>query len=109
MHNTCFTNATLSLPVRQVLPQIMRGLVNAIKYQRRLDVDHISLANPNGEGRIIQPHIFVKTGLRWHLRAYDEKHQQFREFVLSRFRGQPEILDNASHNATVDIAWNSSI
>jgi predicted DNA-binding transcriptional regulator YafY len=109
MHNTPFTNATLSLPVRQVLPEIMRGLISAIKYQKRLEVDYVSLANPNGEGRIIQPHIFVKTGLRWHLRAYDEKHQQFRDFVLSRFRGQPEILDNATHNAALDIAWNSNI
>ncbi len=109
MHNTPFTNATLSLPVRKVLPQTMRGLISAIKHQKRLEVNYVSLANPNGEGRIIQPHIFVKTGLRWHLRAYDEKHQQFRDFVLSRFRGQPEILDNATHNAALDIAWNSSI
>jgi predicted DNA-binding transcriptional regulator YafY len=109
MNNSRFTNATLSLPVRKVLPQIMRGLISAIKYQKRLEVDYVSLANPNGEGRIIQPHIFVKTGLRWHLRAYDEKHQQFRDFVLSRFRGQPEILDNATHNAALDIAWNNSI
>jgi predicted DNA-binding transcriptional regulator YafY len=109
MKNSPFTNATLSLPVRKVLPQIMRGLISAIKYQKRLEVDYVSLANPNGEGRIIQPHIFVKTGLRWHLRAYDEKNQQFRDFVLSRFRGQPEILDSATHNATLDIAWNSNI
>ena len=109
MHNTPFTNATLSLPVRKVLPQTMRGLISAIKHQKRLEVNYVSLANPNGEGRIIQPHIFVKTGLRWPLRAYDEKHQQFRDFVLSRFRGQPEILDNATHNAALDIAWNSSI
>jgi predicted DNA-binding transcriptional regulator YafY len=109
MHNTRFTNATLSLPVRKVLPQIMRGLLSAIKYQKRLEVDYVSLANPNGEGRIIQPHIFVKTGLRWHLRAYDEKHQQFRDFVLSRFRGQPVLLDNATHNAAQDISWNSTI
>jgi predicted DNA-binding transcriptional regulator YafY len=109
MHNTPFTNASLSLPVRQVLPQIMRGIITAIKHQKRLEVEYVSLANPNGEGRIIQPHIFVKTGLRWHLRAFDEKHQQFRDFVLSRFRGQPEILDSATHNAALDIAWNSTI
>jgi predicted DNA-binding transcriptional regulator YafY len=109
MHNTRFTNVSLSLPVRQVLPQIMRGLISAIKHRKRLEVDYVSLANPNGEGRIIQPHIFVKTGLRWHLRAFDEKHQQFRDFVLSRFRGQPDMLDNATHNASQDIAWNSTI
>jgi predicted DNA-binding transcriptional regulator YafY len=108
-HETRFTNALLSLPVRQVLPLVMRGLISAIKHQKRLEVDYVSLANPSGEGRIIQPHTFVKTGLRWHLRAYDEKHQQFRDFVLSRFRGQPEILDNATHKAAQDIAWNSTI
>jgi predicted DNA-binding transcriptional regulator YafY len=104
-----FTNASLSLPTRQVLPQVMRGLISAIKQQKRIEVDYVSLANPNGEGRIIQPHTFVKTGLRWHLRAFDEKHQQFRDFVLSRFRGQPELLDNASHNPEQDSAWNSII
>ena len=108
-HDTRFTNASLSLPVRQVLPQVMRGLISAIKRQKRIEVDYVSLANPSGEGRIIQPHTFVKTGLRWHLRAFDEKHQQFRDFVLSRFRGQPELLDNATHNAALDIAWNSNI
>jgi predicted DNA-binding transcriptional regulator YafY len=108
-HETRFTNALLNLPVRQVLPLVMRGLISAIKHQKRLEVDYVSLANPSGEGRIIQPHTFVKTGLRWHLRAYDEKHQQFRDFVLSRFRGQPEILDNATHKAAQDIAWNSTI
>jgi predicted DNA-binding transcriptional regulator YafY len=59
--------------------------------------------------RIIQPYIFVKTGLRWHLGVFVEKHQKFRGFVLSRFRGQPEILNNATHNAALDIVWNSSI
>jgi len=108
-HETRFTNALLSLPVRQVLPLVMRGLISAIKHQKRLEVDYVSLANPSGEGRIIQPHTFVKTGLRWHLRAFDEKHQQFRDFVLSRFRGQPDLLDNATHNAAQDIAWNSTI
>lgn len=109
IYNTRLIHASLSLPVRQVLPEVMRGLISAIKHQKRLEVDYVSLANPSGEGRIIQPHTFVKTGLRWHLRAFDEKHQQFRDFVLSRFRGQPEILDNATHNAALDIAWNSNI
>lgn len=109
VRNTGFTNASLSLPVRQVSPLVMRGLISAIRQQRRLEVDYVSLANPNGEGRIIQPHIFVKTGLRWHLRAFDEKHQQFRDFVLSRFRGQAELLDTATHKAGQDTGWNSFI
>jgi predicted DNA-binding transcriptional regulator YafY len=64
---------------------------------------------PMVKGALFSPTYFVKTGLRWHLRAFDEKHQQCRDFVLSRFRGQPEILDNATHNAAQDIGWNSII
>ena len=103
------TYSALSLPTRQVSPYVMRGLVSAINQQRRIDVDYVSLTNPDGEGRIIQPHVFVKTGLRWHLRAYDEKHQEFRDFVLSRFAGEPELLDKATHSAAQDKGWNTLI
>ncbi|MDP5033203.1 WYL domain-containing protein [Paraglaciecola sp.] len=103
------TYTSLRLPSRQVSPYIMRALVAAINQQSRIEVDYISLSNPDGEGRIIQPHVFVKTGLRWHLRAYDEKHQAFRDFVLSRFRGEPELLDKASHNSEQDDGWNTLI
>jgi hypothetical protein len=108
-HLAVLTNTSLSLPQRQVLPEVMRGLVAAIKGKRRLEVNYISLSNPNGEGRIIQPHVFVRTGLRWHLRAFDEKHQQFRDFVLSRFRGAPELLDGPTHSADQDEAWHTHV
>lgn len=107
-HNTV-TYTSLRLPSRQVSPYIMRGLVSAIKQQRRLEVDYVSLSNPDGDGRIIQPHVFVKTGLRWHLRAYDEKNKAFRDFVLSRFRGEPELLDNATQSVEQDVGWNTFI
>lgn len=103
------TYTSLNLPSRQVSPQVMRGLVSAIKQQRRIDVEYVSLTNPNAEGRIIQPHVFVKTGLRWHLRAYDEKHKEFRDFVLSRFFGTPDLLDKATHHGQQDQAWNTLI
>lgn len=103
------TNASLNLPKRRVHPDVIRGLSLAIKLRRRLEVDYVSLKNPDGEGRIIQPHVFVKTGLRWHLRAFDEKHQQFRDFVLSRFHGVPEILEGETVSPCNDEAWQTFI
>ncbi|RUP82362.1 WYL domain-containing protein [Alteromonas sp. KS69] len=103
------TNASLNLPKRCVHPDVIRGLSKAIKLRRRLEVDYVSLKNPDGEGRIIQPHVFVKTGLRWHLRAFDEKHQQFRDFVLSRFNGAPEILEGETVSPSNDEAWQTFI
>ena len=95
----------LSIPKRQVSPLVMRGLVTAIKQKKRLDVEYSSLTSPQNQGRIIQPHVFVKTGLRWHLRAYCEDKKQFRDFVLSRFRGTPEVLCQATHPGESDHAW----
>jgi hypothetical protein len=103
------TNTSLNLPQRNISPLVMRQLVRAIEQKLRVDVEYSSLANPNGEGRIIHPHMFVKTGLRWHLRAFDEKHKAFRDFVLSRFTGEAELMDKASQNNKNDTAWHTMI
>ena len=95
----------LALPSRCISAPVMRALVAAIKGQLRVDVDYVSLSNPNDEGRIIVPHSFVNTGLRWHLRAYCEKSSQYRDFVLSRFRGIPELLDKSPQSAAQDVGW----
>ena len=81
----------LNVPVRDVQPEVVRPLVTAARQQRRLEVDYVSLHAPDREGRIIVPHTLVHTGLRWHVRAWCEKNQDYRDFVLSRFRGVPEI------------------
>ncbi|MBB3062820.1 WYL domain-containing protein [Microbulbifer rhizosphaerae] len=102
-------NLVLRHPARNVTPQLMRPLVKAIREQRRVEVDYGSIANPDREGRIIAPHTFVNTGLRWHLRAWCEKNQQYRDFVLSRFHGEPELLDKSPRSAKGDTAWNTQI
>ena len=102
-------NAALNLPARKVSPEVMRILTTAIRKQRRIEVDYVSLNNPNREGRIIAPHTFINTGLRWHLRAWCEKSRAYRDFVLSRFRGQPELKDRSDHTAEQDTAWNTLI
>ncbi|MGD8175610.1 WYL domain-containing protein [Marinimicrobium sp. ARAG 43.8] len=106
-HNV--SNEALTLPPRQVSPEIMRGLVCAIREKRRLDVDYVSLSNPDRQGRIIAPHSFVKTGLRWHLRAWCEKKQSYRDFVLSRFRGAPDLMGKSPNTEEQDEAWNTKV
>lgn len=99
----------LSLPPRQVSVEVIRVLITAMRQQRRVDVDYVSLTNPDSEGRNLVPHHFVKTGLRWHLRAYCEKTASYRDFVLSRFRGIPELLDPSPHGAEQDKGWQTQV
>lgn len=100
---------TLYIPSRKVSPIVMRGLVSAIRQHKRIDVDYVSLNNPNAESRIIAPHTFINTGLRWHLRAWCEKSKEFRDFVLSRFCGTPELETKTENTQEKDIAWNTQV
>ena len=107
--STALPYTTLALPKRQVSADIIRVLVSAIRQQRRVDVDYVSVSNPDRQGRIIVPHHFVSTGLRWHLRAFCEKSQQYRDFVLSRFRGVPDLLNKTSISAAQDSGWHTQL
>jgi hypothetical protein len=99
----------LSQPVRDVKPEVLRPIMQAARQQKRLDVDYVSLNHPDREGRIIVPHTLVYTGMRWHVRAWCEKNQEYRDFVLSRFRGIPEIMDDSPHGVDGDGEWNTRV
>jgi predicted DNA-binding transcriptional regulator YafY len=99
----------LAQPVRDVTPDVLRPIMRAARQQRRLEVDYVSLNHPDREGRIIVPHTLVYTGLRWHVRAWCEKNSEYRDFVLSRFRGSPEILDESVHGLKDDTEWNTLV
>jgi len=99
----------LTLPARSIEPSLIRILVQAMRKQLRVDLAYLSLTNPTAEGRIIAPHHFVRTGLRWHVRGYDEKHRQYRDFVLSRFRGDAELLDKSEFGAAQDPGWQTQL
>ena len=108
-NNNVMTYTRLSVPKRQVLATVMRGLVQGIKQQRCVEVQYVSFKNPQAELRVIEPHCFVKTGLRWHLRAYDQGSHQFKDFVLSRFRGMADVGEKAPSSSTLDTAWHTFI
>lgn len=99
----------LEPPTRPVSHQVLRPLLTAARDQQRIEVDYVSVNNPDREGRIIAPHTLVWTGLRWHVRGWCEKNRDFRDFVLSRFRGTPEIIGPADHSVSDDSGWNQQI
>ncbi len=99
----------LSVPTRHVDPIIVRGLVQAARYQLRVDVDYVSLNSGEQSGRNIVPHTLVYDGIRWHVRAYCEKKGNYLDFVMSRFRGIPELLDASDRGRDKDSEWNTFV
>ena len=95
----------VNAPSRELPAELLRPIIRAMTEHRRIDVDYVSLNNPDREGRIIAPHTLVWTGYRWHIRAWCEKNQDFRDFVLSRFRGEADLLDVSPCLAHQDKDW----
>lgn len=98
------------LPGREVLAQILR----AIKQGRKLQVSYHSLSGRGGDAdsaqeRILEPHALVNTGLRWHLRAYNEETYDFRDFVLSRFTTAQMLAEAAESSAQYDDDWSELV
>ncbi|MDG2970471.1 WYL domain-containing protein [Pseudomonas extremaustralis] len=99
----------LEVPDRPIRPEVLRPLLKACRDGLRLETEYVSLNTPQVDIRLIAPHTLVYTGMRWHVRAYCEKNRQYRDFVLSRLRGEPELLDKSENIAAKDEDWNSEI
>lgn len=99
----------LKVPDRSVRPEVLRPLLRACREGLRLECEYVSLTNPVAETRLIAPHTLIYTGMRWHVRAYCEKNRDYRDFVLSRFRGQPEVLDATENGRDADEGWATEV
>lgn len=99
----------LNVPDRSVRPEVLRPLLRACREGLRLECDYVSLANPVAETRLIAPHTLVYTGMRWHVRAYCEKNRDYRDFVLSRFRGELDVLGESDQGCDADDGWNREV
>ncbi|WP_204123504.1 WYL domain-containing protein [Pseudomonas sp. 008] len=100
----------LDVPDRSIRPEVLRPLLKACRERLRFEVDYVSFRTPAGETRLIAPHTLIYTGMRWHVRAYCEKNREYRDFVLSRFRGVPELMNEPSeHSRELDGGWNTSM
>jgi len=98
---------SISLPHRAISPEVVRHVVQATQTRGRLEVVYRSHSSPAGEDRIIAPHTLVYSGLRWHVRAWCEKHRDFRDFVLTRIAPEAELMGDALPEADPgeDQAW----
>ncbi|WP_162041153.1 WYL domain-containing protein [Undibacterium sp. YM2] len=98
----CESPAVLSSPRIEVLASICR----AIHAKRPIAVRYHSLSRGDSD-RVIVPFALVDTGLRWHVRAFDRKSSEFRDFVVTRIEA-PTLVDEepkANERPENDIQW----
>ncbi|PAT43833.1 helix-turn-helix transcriptional regulator [Vandammella animalimorsus] len=98
----CEFPAALSHPRMDVLAPICR----AIHAKRPIAIRYHSMSSGKSD-RIIVPFALVDTGLRWHVRAFDRKSGEFRDFVIARIEA-PTLVDEepkANERPDNDIQW----
>lgn len=93
----------LTYPALDVLASVTR----AIHQKCPLCIDYHSISSGRTE-RDIVPFAVIDSGLRWHVRAFDRKSHEFRDFVITRInrptvlKGQPVVPHETSNQ---DIQW----
>ena len=98
--------STLPLPIRMPDRHTLAQITRAIHRRSKLRIQYRSLSDQDSlKERIVEPHTLVDTGLRWHMRAYQETSYDFRDFVLSRISEAECLNAPAESNMQYDDDW----
>ncbi|MGR2682591.1 helix-turn-helix transcriptional regulator [Chromobacterium haemolyticum] len=97
------------IPLRLNQPDldVLASVTRAIHQVCPLRIEYHSISSGHTEREIV-PFALIDNGLRWHVRAFDRKSQEFRDFVITRIR-RPRVLKGlpvAPHELSdQDIQW----
>lgn len=103
----CEFPTALNLPKMSVLAPITR----AIHRGKAVRLGYTSVESGHTERELV-PLALVDIGIRWHVRAFDRRHRQFRDFVFTRMEA-PTVLEDSpvlrDETAENDIQWSRII
>jgi len=86
---TSVTPGRLAQPDLDTLAMVTRAIYQCCP----LKVEYHSISSGKTTREIV-PFALIDTGLRWHVRAYDRKRREFRDFVITRIR-KPVLLTDS--------------
>jgi len=69
---------------RHVEPHTLFRILSAMKNKKSISISYQSMSNPEPTQRWIHPHALGFDGFRWHIRAYCDLREEFRDFLFSR-------------------------
>lgn len=93
---------TPSLGVKR---QSLSLVVQAIRSATALEVVYHSMTTTEPVKRRIWPHALIYTGSWWHLRAFDSRSEEFRNFALQRIEQSKALTDPSPQPSDQDRQW----
>ena len=100
---------TLPFPTRAADPKVIRKVLGAIREGWRIKIRYQSLSTPEPTWRWISPHALAHDGYRWHIRAWCEKRENFRDFVLGRILSVAKGQGKRFIDPAKDTAWKETV
>lgn len=96
----------LPVPGRRIDAQVLRALFTAVREKCAIHVEYQSMSreNPDPLWRWITPHAFGFDGLRWHVRAFCHRNNDFLDFLIGRCLAAAET-GPAGARAEEDWRW----
>lgn len=92
---------------RRAIPdEIMMTITDAIRRKSRLAIRYWTTSGKPVSVRIVSPHALGSGAGRWHMRAWNEEHGDFRDFNLSRIESA-EIVAGPPIDSKFDFEWNT--
>lgn len=90
-------------------PQHFATLSEAIRLRRAVQLTYRSMQNPEPHLLVISPHNLIRAGRRWHVRAFCDTRQGFRDYALGRMVEVQLLQASASRGEEDDTAWLASV
>lgn len=92
-------------PKRKIRYETLSVIVDCILTSKSVEANYQSMDSVEPEKRRIHPHALGFDGIRWHVRAFDEKTNEFRDFVISRIISLCKA-DESDVDPNEDMKWN---
>lgn len=106
LSENCIDATRLIHPKSEIIATLMRAINN----QQAISCEYVSLSSGLTPRELV-PHALANNGHRWHVRAFDRKSAQFRDFVCTRLQNvmlisKPSCLTTSAMPSACDIKPN---
>lgn len=99
----------LPSPAVGVDKEVLQAVAFAIHHRQGISATYHTLSGNEASTRTLWPHALFNTGLRWYVRAFDSKSQEFRSFLLTRLEGATRVSSAPPLTATKDNDWHKTV
>ena len=101
--------AGIPRPMRIVNPQTLQFVLDVMRRKRSMEILYQSLSRPEPRWRWVFPHAIGFDGFRWHVRAFCERTEAFKDFLLARIVDIGDEARDSECDPSEDRDWHEYV